>query len=546
MPVPGKFNLLSGAGAGFFIRIENNREILRDFPDEGSIRMEQYILAHDIGTSSDKAVLVDYNGKVMATATYPYPTYYPNPAWVEQDPADYWKAVCETSRAVQKEAGIRPDQIRGIVFSTQAQGVIPVDKEGQVLYPNITWVDGRAQKQAEHIMNRVGGKKLFTLFAGTPIMGKDCIAKITWIKEERPDIYKKTHLILDVNGYLKFRCTGRMVTELSGASSYGLDLKKKTWMSVFPLVGIDMDRLPPLVASTDIVGGLTREAAEATGLPEGTPVFGGCDDVQAATVGSGMCGDGDIHIYLGTSAWVAASSATQTKFCHGAAAIQSADRNMNLIAGVTESAGANIEWIKNQFFRHEQAELGGKIYEYMDSVVKNVPPGSDHLICTPWMLGERCPVSSTTTRATLFNMTMVHTREHMMRAMYEGIGYNLRWIMENFRKDYGFACDHFRIIGGGALDDAWMQIISDITGSQFSIVKDPRNAGAVGAAVVALIGLGVLPSFAAAKDFVKTDRSYNPNPDNRPIYDKLFADYKNVYHALAKAYETANSDRFEG
>ena len=228
--------------------------------------MKEYILAHDIGTGSDKAVLVDFSGKIIAAATAPYPTFYPEPAWVEQNPEDYWKAVCRTGREVVEKAGIQKSQIKGIVFSTQAQGVIPVSEDGTVLYPNITWVDGRAQKQAEHIMNRVGGKKLFTLFAGTPIMGKDCIAKITWLKEERPEIYAKTHLILDVNGYLKYKCTGRMVTELSGASSYGLDLKKKDWMSVFPLVGIDMNRLPPLVASTDIVGGLTREAAAETGL----------------------------------------------------------------------------------------------------------------------------------------------------------------------------------------------------------------------------------------------------------------------------------------
>lgn len=514
-------------------------------PSSCEDNMNQYILAHDIGTSSDKAVLVDFRGNVVATKSAPYPTFYPAPAWVEQNPEDYWKAVCETSRGILEQTGISKESIRGIVFSTQAQGVIPVDRNGTVLYPNITWVDGRAQKQAEHIMKRVGGKKLFTLFAGTPIMGKDCIAKITWIKEERPEIYDKTHLILDVNGYLKFRCTGRMVTELSGASSYGLDLKKKTWMSVFPLVGIDMDRLPPLVSSTEIVGGLTREAAEATGLQEGTPVFGGCDDVQAATVGSGMCGDGDIHIYLGTSAWVAASSRTASKFCHGAAAIQSADREMNLIAGVTESAGANIEWLKNQFFHREAEEYGDRIYEYMDSVVEGIPAGSDHLICTPWMLGERCPVSSTTTRATLFNMTMVHTREHIMRAMYEGIGYNLRWILENFRKDYHFSCDYFRIIGGGALDQSWMQILADITGRDFAVVRDPRNAGAVGAAMVALIGLGEIPSFAATKEFMPVEREYHPNPENAEIYRKLFRDYKNVYRALRYAYDTANTSRFE-
>lgn len=218
--------------------------------------MERYILSHDMGTSSDKAVLVDYCGNIRTTVVEHYPTYYPNPAWVEQDPADYWNAVARSSRAIVQKAGIRPEQIKGIVFSTQAQGVIPVDVDGNVLYNNITWVDGRAEKQAENIMKRLGGKRIFSMVSGTPIMGKDCIPKIVWLKEERPDIYEKTHKILDVNGYLKFKCTGKMVTELSGASSYGLDLKKKEWLGVMRLTGVDMDKLPPLVCSTDIVGGL--------------------------------------------------------------------------------------------------------------------------------------------------------------------------------------------------------------------------------------------------------------------------------------------------
>ena len=379
--------------------------------------MEKYILSHDMGTGSDKAVLVDYEGVIRGTAVEPYPTFYPNPAWVEQNPDDYWQAVARSSRAIIEKTGISPSQIKGVVFSTQAQGIIPVDETGNVLYNNITWVDGRAEKQAENIMKKLGGKKLFSMVAGTPIMGKDCIAKIVWLKEERPDIYKKTYRILDVNGFLKFKCTGQMVTELSGASSYGLDLKKKQWLGVMKMTGVDMEKLPPLVCSTDIVGGLTKEAALAMGLEEGTPVLGGCDDVQAAAVGSGMCGDGDIHIYLGTSAWVAACSRSADKFMHGAAAIQSADKEMNMIAGITESAGANIQWLQEQFFAEEKRKYGDRIFEYMDQVIKRIPPGSDHLICTPWMLGERCPVSSTTTRATLFNISMVHTREHLMRAV---------------------------------------------------------------------------------------------------------------------------------
>ena len=508
--------------------------------------MAKYIMAHDMGTSSDKAVLVDFSGNIVATAVEPYPTYYPNPAWVEQDPADYWSAVCKASSRIISEKGINPQDVKGVVFSTQAQGIIPVTEDGTVLYNNITWVDGRAEKQAQSIMKKLGGKKLFTLFAGTPIMGKDCIPKIVWLKEERPDIFEKTYKILDVNGYLKYKCTGKMVTEISGASSYGLDLKKKEWLGVMKLTGVDMSKLPPLVCSTDMIGGLLPEAAKAMALEEGTPVFGGCDDVQAAAVGSGMCGDGDLHIYLGTSAWVAAASRTADKFKNGAAAIQSADKEMNLIAGITESAGANIQWLQEQFFAKEKEEYGDKIFDYMDEVIKTVPPGSDHLVCTPWMLGERCPVSTTTTRATLFNINMVHTRQHLMRAVYEGIGYNLRWILENYQKDYGFSCDNFRIIGGGALDDAWMQIIADITGKHFAVVKDPRNAGAVGVAVVALIGLGELPGFEAAKDFVQIERRYKPDPANKKIYDDLFIDYKNVYNGLNAAYKTANGKRFTG
>ena len=508
--------------------------------------MEKYILSHDIGTSSDKAVLVDYKGNVRATCSEKYPTYYPRPSWVEQDPNDYWNAVKITSNRILNENDIKPEAIGGIVFSTQAQGVIPMDEYGNNLYNNITWVDGRAEKQAQSIMKKAGNKKMFKLLAGTEIMGKDCIAKIIWLKEEMPDVYDNAKHILDVNGYLKFKCTGEMVTELSGASSYGLDLKKKDWLSVMSLAGIDMKKLPRLVKSYDHIGNLTEKAADELGLSTMTPCFGGCDDVQAAAVGVGMCSDGDVHIYLGTSAWVAGISKDATKFKHGAAAIQSADPKMNLVAGITESAGANIEWIRDQFFKSEKEEYGDGIFKYMDDVIKDIPVGSNHLICTPWMLGERCPVSTTTTRATLFNIGMEHTREHMMRAVYEGIGYNLRWILENFREDYGFNIKELRVLGGGCLDEAWMQIISDITGSKIDVVKDPRNAGAMGAAAIALIGLKVLPDFESAKAFVSVEKSYIPNTGNQIIYNKLFKDYKNIYMGLRKPYIEANLKRFQG
>lgn len=505
-----------------------------------------YIISHDMGTSSVKAVLVDFNGNIIASCSCAYKTYYPYPAWVEQSPDEYWEGVCNATKGLLEKTKTDKKDIKGMVFATQAMGIIPMDNEGNTLYNNISWVDGRAEKQAQGIMKKLGGKKLFTLLAGTPIMGKDVIAKLIWLKEEKRDIYDNTKYFLDVNGFLKYKCTDRMVAELSGASSYGLDLKTKDYLSVLKLTGFNMNKLPPLVKSTDIVGGLTQKAALELGLEEGMPVFGGCDDVQSACIGSGMTSNGDIHIYLGTSAWVCASSQSETKFKNGAAAIQSADPDMNLVVGITEAAGSNIQWIIEQFFSKEVKELGDGIYQYMYKQIENISAGSDHLICTPWMLGERCPVSTTTTRATLFNINPEHTREHFMKAVYEGIGYNLKWILENFKRDYKFPCDSFRIIGGGAQNDSWMQIIADITGVEFSVVKNSRNAGALGGAIIALIGLGQIKDFSKARDFVKTDKVYKPNKNNAKIYAKLFTDYKNIYNSLKKAYKTANGNRFEG
>ncbi|MFW5779948.1 MAG: xylulokinase [Bacillota bacterium] len=506
----------------------------------------KYIISHDMGTSSVKAVLVDFKGKIVSACSSDYATYYPNPAWVEQAPSEYWKGVCDATKGLLEKTSIDKKDIKGMVFATQAMGIIPMDEKGETLYNNISWVDGRAEKQAQSIMKKLGGKKLFTMLAGTPIMGKDVIAKLIWLKEEKNDIYQKTKYFLDVNGFLKYKCTGKMVAELSGASSYGLDLKKKEFLSVFSLTGLDIKKLPPLVKSVDIVGGLTEKAALELGLEEGMPVFGGCDDVQSACIGSGMTKSGEIHIYLGTSAWVCACSDSETKFKRGAAAIQSADPDMNLIVGITEAAGSNIDWVINQFFNKESQEMGKKIYQYMYKQIENIPAGSDHLICTPWMLGERCPISTTTTRATLFNINPEHTREHLLKAVYEGIGYNLKWILENFQKDYNLNCSRLSIIGGGAQNDSWMQIISDITGVEFTVTSDPRSAGALGGAIIALIGLGEIKSFADAKKFVKINKTYKPNQDNREIYDKLFNDYKNIYHSLRKTYKNANKKRFEG
>lgn len=506
----------------------------------------QYIIAHDVGTSGNKAVLIDTAGKVHCSASETYPLYTPHPNWVEQEPEDYWNALVKTTRTIMEKSSVSPEDIAGIVYTTQAMGIIPIDHDGRVLRPNITWVDGRAEKQAKEIMRKIGGDAVFKSIVGIELMGKDVIPKLLWIKEEEHHIYEQTEYFLDVNGYLKFKATGKKVAEWSGACSYGFDLKKKDWLRFFfKAAGIDVTKLPPLVRSTDRVGGLTKEAAAAFGLPEGVPVFGGCDDTQSAAIGSGAAGDEEAHIYLGTSAWVGVMTKKEHKFKHAAVCLQSADPGMNIVVGVTEAAGSCIRWIADEFYQHEQQDPSiPNIYALMDEHVERVPPGSDYLICTPWMLGERCPVSTTTTRATLFNICHTHTREHLMRAVYEGVAYNLRWILENYKKDFGFDPAVLKVIGGGALDRQWMQIISDVTKKRIEVTNEPKMAGALGAAMCAAVGLGLYKSFENVKELVAVEQHYTPREENDEIYDKLFKSYKTIYYSLEKAYKELNASRF--
>jgi len=225
--------------------------------------MCKYVISHDVGTSSVKTALIKDTGEIVAHHTSSYPIKHTRPGWVEQDPDDYWHGSVVNTRKVMEVSNIDTGNIIGMVFTTQAMGIIPVDQSGKKLRDNITWVDGRAYEQARWMMNLLGGRTLFTKIIGTEITGKDVLPKLRWLKQNEPDVYRKMDKVLDVNGYLKFRATGKMVFEWSGACSYVFDLKTKKWVTLlFRLIGFDVSKLPSLVRSTDVVGTLTKEAAE--------------------------------------------------------------------------------------------------------------------------------------------------------------------------------------------------------------------------------------------------------------------------------------------
>ncbi len=507
--------------------------------------MSKYVIAHDVGTSSIKTALINERGEIIACNTSAYGITHTQPGWVEQNPEDYWQGSVINTRKILESPVIDPEGILGIVFTTQAMGIIPVDRNGNTLKNNITWVDGRAQEQARWIMNLLGGKAIFRKIIGTEISGKDVLPKLRWLKQNEPEIYNRMDKVLDVNGYLKFRATGKMVFEWSGACSYVFDLKKKKWeYLLFRLIGFDIAKLPPLVRSTDIVGTLTPEAAMELGLPESVRVFGGCDDTQSAAIGSGSASEGEAHIYLGTSAWVGITTAKNLNHKNGAFILQSADPAMNLLVGITESAGSNLEWMIEKFYKFENNDPAVEnIYDFINHETFGIPAGSDNLLFTPWLLGERCPVSTTTTRGTIFNLGPEHTRGHFVNALLEGIGFNLRWILENVKRDFGFNPIKLRAIGGGSINEKWMQGIANITGKIVETITQPTYAGTLGAASCVFVGCGYFESFNDINGVIQVKKVYVPDPLASIAYDELFKSYKNVYASLKNAYIYANTEQ---
>ncbi|MBN1953768.1 MAG: FGGY-family carbohydrate kinase [Anaerolineae bacterium] len=508
--------------------------------------MTQFIIAHDVGTSGNKAVLVDTAGAVRATAFAPYPIHYPRPDWAEQEPEDWWNAAAATTRQIMAQAAVSPSDILCVVHATQMLGIVPMGRDGRPLRRAIIWLDGRASEQATRIMRKFLGPRVFAALAGAEIGGKDGIAKLLWLKENEPQVYDGMACFLDVNGYLTYRASGRMVFEWSCASAFGFDLKKKDWLRfIFQYVGLDLSKFPPLVRAIDQVGTLTAAAAQDCGLLEGTPVFGGGGDAQGAAVGSGAVEEGEGHISLGTSGWVGVVTRQTPTGRHGVAAIQAVDPDKAFLFSEMETAGACLKWIADEFYRHEQADPNiPNVYALMDQDVETIPPGSDYLVFTPWMYGERSPVADTWVRSTFFNMSADHSREHLLRAVYEGVAYNLRWMLEIVEDKFGFPLPLLRVIGGGARGWPWMQIIADVTGRRVETVAQPQEAGAVGIALAAGVGLGLYPDFRSLKDIVRVERTFEPQVDHRPVYDVLYAAYRRLYSSLRRLYRDVNEVRF--
>ncbi|MFW9952657.1 MAG: FGGY-family carbohydrate kinase, partial [Candidatus Thorarchaeota archaeon] len=305
---------------------------------------------------------------------------------------------------------------------------------------------------------------------------------------------------------------------------------------------IDKEKLPEIKQSVEKVGMLTKDAALQLGLKEEIPIFVGSGDLTSAAIGSGAILENQVIICLGTSDWVAAHTSERLKdLIHYTGSISSSQDNY-LCISKQETGSACFDWLLKEMFKDKLKEFNGDfgaLYSYLDSIVAKTPAGSNNLIFTPWMFGERSPLNDPEVRAGFYNLSLNHTREDLLRAVYEGVGYNIKWALIIVEKLVGKS-EKIHFIGGGANSEIWCQILSDILERDIIQMENPDLAAAKGSTVVSLIGLGQLKAFSDAIPLIKVRKEFKPNPDNSVIHQKLFGEYMKIYKRNKQMFKSLN------
>ena len=491
---------------------------------------QQYLIAHDLGTSGVKAALTDLTGRVIASAECRYPVYYTADGGAEQDVEEWWQAIVKTTRDMMAKAGVEPSQIAGLSMDAQMAGTVPVDADGKPLRRVMIWLDSRAQEEG-NILAGATGMPFFT--------GKANCAKVMWIKNHEPGIYARTYKFLDCKDVLQLRMTGEYGTDLSCAIAT-LYLNPETmswWDDILGIIDVPADKFPPLMPSTQVVGKLTAEAAAELGLAAGTPVVSGGGDVPCALIGSGAISAGRAHLYLGTSAWIFVSTPDFKMESPGVAPGISCEPGMFYLGGEMDNAGGCLKWFMENLMGKDDldaaAAQGLSSFQYMDLKASSTPPGADGLLFLPWMWGERSPVDDDLVRGGFAMLGLKHTKWHMARAILEGCGHQLRWIADSLASA-GEPLTEVNVIGGGAFSKIWMQILADVTNLKLRQVEGPLDACARGAAMTAAVGLGFYKDFAEVEQAIRlTGVEFTPDPEHRELYDKAHANFISLYQPLS-------------
>lgn len=507
----------------------------------------RYLLGVDVGTTSIKVAIIDEQARVLGMSSSSYRLITPNQDYAQIDTEDMWRAYLKCIRLLQEGKNIDMSRVAGISISSLCPGLAALGENGEVLTDPIIYSDRRSTEEAEMILEAVGREKLFEITANTAMAGAMSGTSMLWIKRNLPEVYEKTKYFGHVNTLLAQRMSGNFAIDYSNASY--TDLFETTggfqWSEVLcEKIGIDMEKLPPLHASTDVVGGLIHPDLIRMGIPRDTPVIIGGGDTACATLAAGVTKAGQVCESVGTTN-VLTICVDQPKFDKGFINRCHVVEGTWIYQGALSHTGASYQWFRDNFCQDLVDRAIGTdktAFWFMNEEADMAEPGSGGLVFLPYMLGERSPIWDPYARGVFFGISLQTTRKEMNRAVMEGCGYGLRQLSEIAERVTGREIKEFTSIGGGAKSETWAQIKADITGKDIKIL-DMNDMAPIGAALLAGVRAGIFKDVYEAADKVekkvyKVIRSSRAHDD---IYNKRYQVYIQLYPQIKELYKIGSN-----
>jgi len=482
-------------------------------------------LGIDLGTSAVKVGLFDARGRRSCGTRRTYLTYAPHPGWAEQEPEEWWSVTCDALR--EALAGIEADRVAAVGLSGQAPGQVLVTSDGRALGRAIVWSDRRATAEANWLAERVTSEQARE-WTGCAFITSvtQAPARLLWLKAHRPDEWARCDAVLQPKDFIAFRLTGRIGTDVNSALCLFNPQRGRYAVELLTLLDVEPRRMPPVLEPTAVVGHVTVQAGSATGLRPGIPVVVGTVDAWCAILGCGGIAPGCAVDVVGTSEVVALIT-TEPADGEGVFAAPLPEGDLHWVGGPMQTGGAALAWLARCFYGQEPPD-----FALTEGEASLIPPGAEGLLFLPYLKGERAPVWDPEARGAFVGLTDRHTRAHCARAVYEGVAFAMRDLLERSRAATGLSPRVLRVSGGGSASDLWNQIKADVTGLPVQRMAIP-DAACLGAALLAAVGTGAFEGFEdAVEAMVRIGDVFRPTPDLLPRYEELFVVWRHLYPAL--------------
>lgn len=493
------------------------------------------ILAHDLGTTGNKASLYSREGLLVGSQTVTYATNFGLHGMAEQNAEDWWLAVTHGTKQLLEKTQTQPKDIDCVVFSGQMMAVVPLDADGEPLCPALIWADTRAQEECAQLVESVGMERAYEI-TGHRLNPTYSLPKMMWLRRTEPALWSRLRTIVQPKDFVAHRLTDRLATDPSDASGMNaFDQKQGRWSEeLLSAAGIDEALLPEIVPSTTVLGGVTKSAAAATGLLAGTPVVVGGGDGPCAALGAGVVRpESGAYTYLGSSSWISQASLqplhdplmrTMT-FSHVVP-------GMYLPTATMQAGGASFEWIVDLL--HPDPDPGR--FERLLAAASEVGPSSDGLLFLPHLLGERSPYWNPRARGAFVGLAKHHGQAQVVHAVLEGVAMNLYTAVLAFA-EMGSRVESVGAIGGGARSDVWLRIFADVWGLPVRRRSIVEEANGLGAAVVGGVAVGLFPGFDLAATLSEVQAEFVPDEERHSRYETLYTSFLNSYRALEPIFD---------